>query len=111
MSTLTLSRSDVTVDEVCAVLGRALGPRYKMTRSVSVVHSRGAPSSEASTILIASNGFAKANVRLAHRGNGTEIQVTPGAVFGLIGLLLGSGLVRKVSQALERAPDLNKIAR
>jgi hypothetical protein len=111
MSAVTLSRSDVTVDEVSAVLGRAFGSRYMLTRSISNVSSQGAPSSEAGTILVASNWFAKANVRIAHIGNGTEIQVTPGPVFGLVGLLLGSGLARRVSRALERAPELNKPAR
>jgi hypothetical protein len=110
LPTLTLSRSDVTVDEVSAVLSRALGSRNKVTRSISVVSSGDAPSSEASTILVTSNWIAKANIRIAHRGSGTEIQVTRGAVFGLVGLFLGSGLVRKVSRALELAPELNKTA-
>jgi hypothetical protein len=58
-------------------------------------------------ILVASGWFAKANVRIVPGTKTTEIQVTRGAAYGLIGLVLGSGLVRTVSKALERAPELS----
>jgi FAD/FMN-containing dehydrogenase len=107
MSTVTVPRSDVSVDEVSAVLRRTLGPRYSVTPSIMAAGFGKARPGDANTILVAANRLERANVRVATDSTSTEIRVSPGATyFGLIRLVHRVGLVRKVQQALVHAPEL-----
>jgi hypothetical protein len=107
MSTITVPRSGVTADEVSAVLRRALGPRYRVTPSMMATGFGKEHGGNANTILVAASRLERANVRVASAKNSTEIHVSPGATyFGFIRLIHRVGLVRKVQQALEHAPEL-----
>jgi hypothetical protein len=107
MSTFTVSRSDVTVDEVSAVLRKRLGSRYRVTPSMMASGFGMARPGDANTILVAANWLERANVRVTANQNSTEIDVSPGATyFGLIRFMHRVGLVRKVQQALQHAPEL-----
>lgn len=106
MSTVTLARSNVTVGEVGAILARTLGRQYNVTLPTSATDSRKGDPDDQATIQISSSWFARASLRIAHDTNGTNIHLTPGAAYGVVGILLGFGLVRKVTRALEHAPEL-----
>lgn len=106
MSTVTVPRSNVTADEVCSILGRILGPRYTVTRDTVGADAGTSRGGDTTTISIRSGWFARANVRVVPVAHGTEIHVAPGAAYGLIGIIVGSGLVRRVSTALNGAPEL-----
>jgi hypothetical protein len=109
MSTVTIPRSDVTVEEVSAVLRRTLGSRYRVTPSMMAAGFGKEGPGDAYTILVAANWLERANVRIVHDRDGTEIHVSPGATyFGLIRLFHRAGLAHKVYQALEHAPELAK---
>jgi hypothetical protein len=107
MSTVIVPRSSVTVEEVSAVLRRTLGSRYRVTPSKTASGFGKEGPGDASTILVASSWLDRANVSVIHAKNSTEIHVSPGATyFGLIRLFHRAGLVHRVHQALEHAPEL-----
>ena len=56
MSTITIPRSDVTVEEVSAVLRRTLGSRYRVTPSMMAAGFGKEVPGDAYTILVAANG-------------------------------------------------------
>jgi hypothetical protein len=107
MSTVTVPRSNVTVEEVCAVLRNALGSRYGVTPSMT---SRGFAKEvpgDANTLLISGSWFQRANIRISPGADHTEINVSPGATYpGLIRLIDRIGIARTVYQILEHAPEL-----
>ena len=107
MLTVTVARSNVTVEEVTAVLHNKLGPRYPITPSVtSSGFGKEAPG-DANTMLVRGAWFERANIRMLPGADSTEIQVSPGATyFGLIRLIDRVGLTRRVHRVLEHAPDL-----
>jgi hypothetical protein len=106
MSTITISRSNVTVEEVSAVLRNGLGSRYEIPPSASShVHheSPGHPDS----ILVKRHWFEQANVRVVEGTNDTEIHVRGATNFSLPGVLFNrASIVRKVHQVLEHSTDL-----
>jgi hypothetical protein len=107
MSTFTVSRSDVTVEEVSAVLRRKLGSRYRVTPSMMAAGFGRARPGDANAILVAASWLERANIRVTTNQNGTEIHVSPGATyFGLIRFMHRVGLVRTVQEALRHAPEL-----
>jgi hypothetical protein len=107
MPTIMVPRSDVTVEQVRAVLQRALGPRYRTTPSMMATAFGKQVSGDTTTILVASNWLERATVRVVSDGKSTKISVSPGATyFGLIRLLHRAGLAHKVYRALEDAPEL-----
>jgi hypothetical protein len=107
MSTITVPRSDVTAQEVSAVLRDRLGSRYRITPSMT---SRGFVKEvpgDANAMLVRGPWFERANVRLLPGADSTEIRVSPGATYpGLVRLIDRVGIARKVHQALENAPEL-----
>jgi hypothetical protein len=106
MSMITVPRSDVTAEEVSAVLRRELGSRYTVTPSMMATGFGKELQGTPNTVLVAANWLERANIELTAKANGTEIDVSPGATyFGLIRLIHRAGLVRKVHKALEHAPD------
>ena len=100
-------RSDVTVEEVSVVLRRKLGSRYRVTPSMMAAGFGKETPGDANTILVAANWLERANVRIVHDRDSTEIHVSPGATyFGLVRLFHRAGLAHKVYQALDQANDL-----
>jgi len=107
MSTVSVPRSNVTVEEVSAVLRNELGSRYGLTASMT---SRGFAKEvpgDANTLLVSGSWFQRANIRIVPGAGRTEIDVSPGATYpGLIRLVDRVGIARKVHQILEHAPEL-----
>jgi hypothetical protein len=106
MSTITIPPSNVTVEEVSAVLRNGLGSLHEITPcAASHLHheSPGLPDS----ILVKRHCFEQANVRVVTGTNGTEIHVGGAANFSLIGVLFNrASIVRKVHQVLQHSTDL-----
>jgi hypothetical protein len=106
MSTVTVPRSNVTVEEVSAVLRNALGSRYGVTPSMT---SRGFAKKvpgDANTLLVSGSWLQRANIRIVPGADRTEIDVSPGATYpGLIRLIDRIGIARTVHQVLEHAPE------
>jgi len=107
MSTVTVPRSNITVDEVSAVLRSELGSRYGVTPSMtSTGFAKNVPG-DANTLLVSGSWFQRANVRIIPGADRTEINVSPGATYpGLIRLIDRIGIARKVHEILEHAPEL-----
>jgi len=104
---VTVSRPDVTVEEVSAVLRKELGSRYIVTPCMTAAGFGKARPGNTNTILVAASWLERANVTLTTDKNSTEIHVSPGATyFGLIRFIHRVGLVRKLQQTLEHAPEL-----
>jgi hypothetical protein len=106
MSTVTISRPNVTLDEVSAALREGLGSRYEITPAVaSRVHHefRGHPDS----ILVKRHWFEQANVRVVPGATDTEIHIGGAATFTATGFLINrASVVRKVHQVLEQSTEL-----
>ncbi|MGO9792274.1 MAG: hypothetical protein ACLP8S_23025 [Solirubrobacteraceae bacterium] len=107
MSTVVVPRSDVTADEVCALLRDRLPSRYTITPGMT---SRGFAKQmpdDANALLVRGSWLARANVRIIAGVESTEIDVSPGATYpGLIRLGDRVGIVRKVLHALGDCGDL-----
>jgi hypothetical protein len=106
MSTVTIPRSNVTVEEVSAVLRERLGSHYKVTPTVAE-HFHHETSGYANSILVRRNWFQQANIRVVPGTNDTEIHVGSAANFTPTGILLNrASIVRKVQQVLAHSPEL-----
>ena len=98
-STITVPRSNVTADEVTAVLRGRLGSRYTITPGKRATGFGKEVSGDANSLLVAGSWLERVTVEIA----GLE----PGATyFGLIRLVHRIGLVRKIHNALAQAPEL-----
>jgi len=107
MSTVRVARSNVTPDEVMAVLSTKLNDRYRIIPSMmSRGFSKDVPAS-GDAVLVKGAWFNRANVRILNREGGTDIQVSPGATyFGLIRLIDRVGVANKVQRILGDASEL-----
>jgi hypothetical protein len=106
MSTVTIPRSNVTVEEVSAVLRSELGSRYRVKPSVAS-HFHHESSGYENAILVKRNWFLQANIRVVPGRNDTEIHIGSAADFTPTGHLLNRAtIVRKVHQALEHSAEL-----
>jgi hypothetical protein len=106
MSTVTVRRSNVTVDEVSSVLRDKLGSRYRVTPSVTSHFHHESPGG-ANSILVKRHWFEQANVRVVPGTNDTEIRIGGAANFTATGFLINrASIVRKVKSVLDHAPEL-----
>jgi hypothetical protein len=108
MSTLTVSRQNVTPDEVRVVLSSKLSSRYRIVPSMmSKGFAKDVPAS-GDAILVKGLWFNRANVRILPRDKGTDIEVSPGATyFGPIRLIDRVGVAHRVRRILNQASELN----
>jgi hypothetical protein len=108
MSTVSVARSNVTPDEVSAVLSSKLNSRYRIVPSMmSKGFAKEVPAA-GDAILVKGLWFNRANVRILPREGGTDIEVSPGATyFGLIRLIERVGVANKVRHILDHASELN----
>jgi hypothetical protein len=108
MSTFFVSRSNVTPDEVSAVLRSKLNSRYRIIPSmISRGFAKDVPAA-VDAILVKGLWFGRANVRILPREKGTDIEVSPGATyFGLIRLIDRVGVSHRVRRILEHASELH----
>ncbi len=106
MPTVIVPRANVTVEDVSVVLRTKLGPRYKVTPAVtSRFHHES--SAGANSALIRRHWFEQASIQVIVGPDSTEIHVGSAANFTPTGLLINrAGIMRKVHQALEQAPEL-----
>ena len=106
MSTITIPRSSVTVEEVSAVLRNKLGSHYKVTPSFTSHFHHESPG-HADSIPVRRHWFEQGHVGVVPGANATEIHVGSGANFTPTGLLINrTSIVRKVHHVLEDAPEL-----
>jgi hypothetical protein len=106
MSTITIPRPNVTVEEVSAVLRNKLGAHYEVTPAVTAHFHHESPG-RADSILVKRHWFEQASIRVVPGANGTEIRVGSAANFTPTGYLINRArIVRKVRQALKHAPEL-----
>jgi hypothetical protein len=108
MSTVSVGRSNITPDEVSAVLSSKLNSRYRIIPSmISKGFTKEVPAA-GDAILVKGVWFNRANVRILPREAGTDIEVSPGATyFGLIRLFDRVGVANKVRRILDHASELN----
>jgi hypothetical protein len=106
MSTITIRRPNVTVEEVSAVLREGLGSRYEISPShTSHVHHE--TPNHAGSILVKRNWLEQANVKVVTGTSDTEIHVGGAGNFSLPFVLLNrASIVRKVSHVLEQSTAL-----
>jgi hypothetical protein len=106
MSTITVSRADVTVELVVSVLRARLGNRYAITPGKQAIGFGKEVQGDANCMLVAGNWLERATVTIARHEDSTDIDVSPGATyFGLIRLAHRVGLAHKVHNVLAQAPE------
>src|ERR1700679_3892687 len=106
MSTVTIPRSNVTVEEVSAVLRNELGSHYKVS-PFAVSHAHHQSSTDTKSILVRRNWLIQANVRDVAGTAETELHIQSAANVTPTGHLLNSTtIVRKVHQILEHSSEL-----
>jgi len=109
MPTITVSRDNVTSDEVCKVLRDGLGDGYNVLPGTAMGRSavQGPHAAEPDKILVGtgSNRVIKAQVTIEQHGGRTVLHITPGGLSW--DLALNSlGIARKTRQVLAASPDL-----
>ena len=110
MSTVTVSRADLTTEEVVEVLKEGLGDRYNvlpgmaMGRTVYQAAHEGRPD----TIVVGTgeNRVVKAQVTITPRGGQTELRISPGGI-SWDWVLNTFGIARKVQRVLADAPNMS----
>ena len=106
MPTVTVPRANVTVEDVSVVLRTKLGPCYKITPAVTSRFHHESPAG-ANSALIRRHWFEQASIQVIAGPDSTEIHVGSAANFTPTGLLINrAGIMRKVHQVLEQAPEL-----
>lgn len=114
MAVITVSRHDVTCEQVAEVLGHALGPRHHVLPGAAFDHSSrdGFAFDDLDTIVVGtgSNRFFRAQVTIARRSGTTRMHVIPGGLPGTFpgGLMMINHfrIARRVRHVLEAAPEL-----
>jgi len=106
MSTVTILRSNVTVEEVSGVLQDNLGSHCTVTPfAASSLHHE--TSGYGGSILVKRNWLEGTNIRILPGTNSTELNVSAASAFTLGGFLINHiGLTRKVHQVLEHSAEL-----
>lgn len=106
MPTVTVPRADVTVDDVSALLREKLGPRYTITPGMTSRLHHKFPAGPDS-LLIKRHWIEQASIRVTPGPGSTEIHIGSAANFTPTGLLINrAGIIRKLHQVLEHAPEL-----
>jgi hypothetical protein len=96
MSMITVSRPDVTREEVIKVLRGGLGARYHVLPGKTTT---GADDPDALVVGTGTDRVFRARLRLTHHDTRTEIRVHPSGVVA-IRVLNTVGIARKVRRAL-----------
>jgi hypothetical protein len=110
MSTITVARTDVTVEEVAAVLRDGLGSEYNVLPGVAVnVNPFGGPrAGHPDTIVIGtgSNRLFRAQVSVSRGAQGTTLHVLAGGIGPAPRLASHLRIIRPVDRVLRAAPSL-----
>jgi hypothetical protein len=110
MSAITVSRSDVTSDEVADALRQGLSARYHVLpgTGVNCWNPVGGPRPNHPDTIVVGTGstrLSRAQVRISQRAGETNLHVTPGGI-GLFTLANRLWIVHKVRQVLRASPTL-----
>jgi hypothetical protein len=110
MSTVTVSRVDLTTEEVATVLREGLGPDYHVLPGMAMARlpflgpHEGRPN--AIVVGTGDNRVVKAQVTITPRGGQTELRISPGG-FTTTLVLNTFGIARKVRAVLASSPRLS----
>jgi hypothetical protein len=104
MSTITVPKPDLTLEEVARVLREGLGSKYNVQLGMGMSrHAFGSPLPDRpDTILVGtgSNRVIKAEVGIIRRGGLTQLDVRPGGISWDL-IINSAGIARKVRHVLE----------
>jgi hypothetical protein len=110
MSTITLTRPDVTIEQVADALRQGLDPKYNVLSGVGVnwnpVGDVRPNHPDSIVIRPGANRFIRTQVKLSRDSGATTLHVSPGGLTATSRLTNRFGLDRKVLQALRDAPTL-----
>jgi len=108
MPTFTVSRGNISAEEVGAVLRSKLAAHYELVPSAMSTGFTEQVSQDANSMLVKGRWFERANIRIIPSSETTEIEVNPGAsYFGLVRLVDRLGISHKVRRILESSPELS----
>ena len=108
MTTITVSRPDLSAGDVAAVLTTGLGRRFEVVPSMTSRGFRTEVPGDGHALLVKGTWFERANVRVRPGATDSQVEVTPGATtFGLVRLVDRIGLAHRVFRILEHAPELS----
>jgi hypothetical protein len=106
MSTVTVPRANVSVEEVSAALRENLGPRYRITPARTSRCHYESPAG-ANSILVRRHWFEQASIKVVPGPDHAEIHIGSAANFTPAGICFNhASIVRKVHQVLQHAPGL-----
>jgi hypothetical protein len=110
MSTVTVSRADLTTEEVVTVLRDGLGAGYNVLPGMAIgqLAFQGLKKGRPNTIVVGTgdNRLIKAQVTITPRGGQTELQIRPGGIT-LFLLINTFGIAREIRGALANSPSLS----
>lgn len=105
MSTITISRPDLTAEDVTAALREGLGPRYQVQPGMRTPILPGAPDPGWPGSIVVGTGNAhvfRAQLEIDHRDGGTRVRVQP-AGLSMIRLVNTFVIAPRVRQVLRTA--------
>jgi hypothetical protein len=110
MSTVTVTRGDLTTAEVVTVLRDGLGAGYNVLPGMAIgqLAFQGLKQGRPNTIVVGTgdNRIVKAQVTITPQGGQTELRIRPGGV--TISRLVNTfGIARAVRRALASSPSLS----
>jgi hypothetical protein len=110
MSTVTVSRADLTTEEVAIALRDGLGAGYNVLPGMAIgqLAGQGVKQGRPNTIVVGTgdNRIVKAQVTVTPQGGGTELRIRPGGV--TMSLLVNTfGIAREIRRALANSPILS----
>jgi hypothetical protein len=110
MPALTVSRPNVTIEEVSSALRQALNPRYNVLSGTAMNwNPLGKPRPDHPNVIVGGTGSARlfrAEVTISQRSGRTVLHVTAGGIGAPVRLLNRFWIARVVQQALRTAPGL-----
>lgn len=111
MSTVTVSRTDLSTEGVAGVLRNGLGPDYHVLpgKAIGQLAFQGLKQGQPDTIAVTlgDGRFVKAQVTITARGGQTELRIKPGGV--TVDRLVNTfGIARQVRRALASSPSLSR---
>ncbi len=109
MSTIKLSRPDLTSDEVSQALREGLGPGYDVQPGKRMpISPFGTPQADQPDVILVGNRsrpLARAQVTIVRQSGAAAIRVSPGGPF--LGFIVNTVLIaRKIRRVLLTAPGL-----
>ena len=110
MPTVTISRADLTTEEMVTVLRDGLGAGYNVLPGMAMgrLAWQGPHKGRPNTIAVGTgdNRVVKAQVTITPRGGQTELRISPGGITWKL-LLNTFGIARKVGGVLANSPSLS----